>query len=54
MMYPLPMKQVIAAHTIECQECGRKIMAGETYYQRIENSEIIRQCMDCKVTYRAL
>jgi RNase P subunit RPR2 len=54
MPYPLPMKRVIAAHTTSCQECGRLIKAGETYLQRIENSEIVRQCMDCRVSYRSL
>lgn len=54
MDYPLPMKQVEAAHPIPCQFCDRVIRAGELYYQRIENSEIIRQCADCKATYKSI
>lgn len=54
MHYPLPMKQVKNGRPTECQECGRIIAAGELYFQRIENSEIIRQCADCKATYTSV
>lgn len=54
MDYPLPMRQVEAAHPIECQTCKRTIRAGEVYYQRVENSEIVRQCTDCRPTYKSL
>lgn len=52
--YPLPMKQVKAAHPIPCQFCDRIIRADEVYYQRIENSEIVRQCADCKATWTSV